>query len=109
MASPRGSGGPGARSGLLWKHLAGLALAQQLPIADPGLQSVIEPLQAEELVGRMIILVGGREREEHGLRADRLPEDEADGNRRAHAHANAGLIVDLLKHLLRQGQARMVV
>src|ERR1051326_3085594 len=65
-------------------------LAQQLPIADPGLETVGQALQAEELVGRVIVLIGGGEGEEDRLRAERLAEDEADGNRRTHAHAQGG-------------------
>src|SRR5687767_144550 len=87
------------------KELAGAALAEQLPIADPGLQAVIEPLQPEELVGRVIVLIRRRKREEHGLGADRLAEDEADGDGRAHPDTDAWLAVDLLQHALGQSEA----
>src|SRR4051812_13907066 len=61
-------------------------VAEQLPIADPCLQPVFQPLQPEELVGRVIILVGGGEGEEHRLRLDRIAKDEADRHCGAHPH-----------------------
>ena len=82
---------------------------QQLPIADPGLEPVVEALEAEELVGSVVILIGGREREEDRFGADGVAEDEPDGDRRPHANPERALAIDLRQHPLRQCQPRMVV
>src|SRR5882724_12460034 len=76
------------------------SLAQQLPVANPGPQAVLETLQPEELVGGVIILVGGGEGKEYRLRAQRLAEDQPDRDRRPHAHPQSRNAIDLMEHAL---------
>src|SRR5882724_2325678 len=81
--------------------------AEFLPVAGPGAGAVLEALEAEELVGGVIVLVGRREREEDGLGADPA-EDEADGDGGAHTHAQRLLAVDFLENLLGDSEAGML-
>src|SRR5262245_41925826 len=84
-------------------------LAEELPVAVPGLEPVVEALQAEELVRGVIVLVDGREGEEHRLGCDGVAEDEADGHCGAHPHPERALAIDLLQHFFGQRQVRMLV
>src|SRR4030095_3536342 len=81
--------------------------SQLLPVAGPSVGAVLEALEPEELVGRVVVLVGRREGEEHGLRAD-LTEDEADRNGGTHADAQRRLMVDLRQDLLGEREAGMI-
>src|SRR5882724_375028 len=101
-------GGSAARSiSLVSAKRTCIETAEFLPVAGPGTGTVLEALEAEELVGGVIVLVGRREREEDGLGAD-LAEDEADGYGGAHAHAQRLLVVDFLENLLGEGEAGML-
>src|SRR5882724_3474803 len=101
-------GGSAARSiSLVSAKRTCIETAEFLPVAGPGAGAVLEALEAEELVGGVIVLVGRREREEDGLGAD-LAEDEADGYGGAHAHAQRLLVVDFLENLLGEGEAGML-
>lgn len=65
-------------------RLIPLIAPQNLSVARPRLESLVQPVHAKELVGRVKILVGGGEREEHGVQSHLTLEDFAYGHRAAH-------------------------
>src|SRR5438876_2934141 len=61
-------------------------LAEDLPIARPGLESFVQPVHAEELVGCVEVLVRRGEREEDRVESHVALEQLRDWHRAAHAH-----------------------
>ena len=62
---------------------SGRAFGEEAPELRPGGHPLFEPVEAEELVRRVELLVGRREREEQRLHAQRLLEDDGSGQRPA--------------------------
>ena len=56
------------------------------PVARPGLEPFVQPVHAEELVGRVEVFVGRGEREEDGVEPHVALEQLGDRHRAAHAH-----------------------
>src|SRR2546430_13297838 len=73
-----------------------------------SLEPLMQAMHAEELVRRVEVLVGRREREEHRVDAEDAFEEIADRKRRAHPDAKRLLLVDLLQHALRGRKPRMI-
>src|SRR2546430_6716897 len=72
-----------------------------------SLEPLMQAMHAEELVRRVEVLVGRREREEHRVDAEDAFEEIADRKRRAHPNAKRLLLVNLFQHALDRKSTRL--